>query len=155
LQGGFGRLWNSSAAIQERIGCPIRGEAPGPAAEQVFEGGTMYWWGPTQQIYVLSGGSTGRWSPFPNTWQEGDQQLPLDPPAGYHAPIRGFGTVWRNNAAVQEYLGWGLGPERGLTGVYQSFDGGAMLYSTALNDDEPRIYVLFDDGTYTTYSDVP
>lgn len=153
LQGGFGRLWESSETIQARLGCPLRGETPGPAAEQIFETGTMYWWGSNQQIFVLDGGRSGTWTTYPNTWQEGEEQTPLEPPPPLVAPVRGFGKVWRNNPAVSEALGWGERPESGLTGVYQRFEDGTMLFSPAINGHEPQIYVLFADGSFTIFPD--
>ena len=69
LDGGFGTLWRGEQGLQERLGCPIRGETVGAAAEQVFENGTMYWWSGNQQIYILTAGVG--WSQYPNTYSEG------------------------------------------------------------------------------------
>ena len=153
MQGGFGTLWHSDTRIQTALGCPLRVEVAGRAAEQVFESGMMYWWKASQQIYVLEGGQSGRWSIYPNTYLEGEELTPLDPPPGAYAPVRGFGKVWRENPSVGNGLGWGVGPEIGLTGVYQRFEHGVMLYSFAVNDHERQIYVLFPNGSYTTYPD--
>ena len=152
-EGGFGKLWRTNERIQAQLGCPLRAESAGPAAEQIFETGTMYWWDANQQIYVLAGGSSGQWSVYADTWSEGEELKPLSPPPGLYAPVRGFGKVWRNYPAVSDALGWGLQPEVPLTGVYQRFQHGTMLYSWELNDHGRQIYVLFADGSYTTYPD--
>ncbi len=153
LQGGFGTLWKTSQRVQAALGCPIRGEIAGPAAEQVFETGTMYWWSGNQQIYVLTGRSSGHWSVYPNTYREGEDLTVLSPPAGFYAPVRGFGKVWRDNPAVSDALGWGEGPEAGLTGVYQRFANGTMLYAFAANGHGRQIYVLYDNRAFATYPD--
>lgn len=153
MEGGFGTLWTSDTRIQAALGCPLRAEVAGRAAEQVFESGLMYWWKANQQIYVFEGGETGRWSIYPNTYREGEELIALDPPPGLYEPVRGFGKVWRENPSIGNTLGWGTGPEIGLTGVYQRFEHGTMLYSFAVNGHERQIYVLFPNGSYTIYPD--
>ncbi len=153
MQGGFARLWKTNARVRTGLGCPLRGESPGQAAEQVFESGTMYWWGQNQQIYVLSGTRGGSFSVYPNTWREGEELAELDPPSGLHAPVRGFGKVWRNYPAVNDALGWGLRPEAAIKGVFQRYEKGTMLWSPAANGHGARIYVLFSDGSFAVYPD--
>jgi hypothetical protein len=151
VQGGFGVLWTDNTRVQARLGCPLRAEAAGPATEQTFENGTMYWWGATQQIYVLL--HSKRWSQYPNTWHEGEILEPLTPHEGLYAPERGFGKVWRTYPAVSDGLGWAEAPEQGQTGVYERFEHGTMLYSPRLNGHGAQIYVLYSDGTFATYPD--
>jgi uncharacterized protein with LGFP repeats len=152
LDGGFGALWRSDQGLQERLGCPIRGETAGAATEQVFENGTMYWWSGNQQIYILAAG--GGWSQYPNTYSEGeDLGEPLTPPPGLFPPERGFGKVWRTTPAIERSLGWAKAPEVPLTGVYQRFANGTMLYSWNINEHGPQIYVLLSDGSVGIYPD--
>lgn len=121
--------------------------------EQVFEGGTMYWWGDSGQIFVLSGGNSGRWSQYPDTWLEGEELSPLSPPAGMFSAERGFGKVWRSFPGVGDALGWAQQPEAQITGLYQRFEGGTMLYAPAINGHIDQIYVLFGDGAFAIHPD--
>ncbi len=150
---GFGKLWSSDGSIQAKLGCPVQPEGAGPAAEQVFENGLMYWWSPSQQIFVLAGEGSGEWSVFPNTYADGEQQTLLTPPLGAYSPERGFGEVWRNYPALGNAIGWGKAPELALTGVHQRFERGLMLYSWELNGHPRQIYVLFNNGRFVTYPD--
>lgn len=148
-------MWNGNASVQAALGCPLDTEAPSVAAEQLFQRGLMYWLGAIQRMYVLTPAGSGAWSTYPNTYQEGEDLQPLDPPPGLYAPERGFGKLWRSNTGVSDALGWGTAPEAPMTGVYQRFEGGTMLYSQAINGHSHRIYVLFADGSFATYKDVP
>ena len=150
---GFGTLWSRERSVQAQLGCPVQPEQSNPVVEQVFENGLMYWWGPSQQIFVLTGEGSGMWSAFPNTYTDGADQTPLTPPLGGYAPERGFGEVWRNYPAVSDALGWGRAPELPLMGVYQRFEHGIMLYSWQLNGHPRQIYVLFNNGSFVTYPD--
>ncbi len=147
LTGGFGRLWTSNSMVRGRLGCPVDEERVGPAAEQIFERGLMYWWSGNDEIYALmeiGGPGTGMWARWLNTWREGEPLAPRTPPPGLHAPQRGFGKVWREQGEVESRLGWARAPETGLTGVFQPFERGVMLYSWAINGHGPQIYVLYD-----------
>jgi hypothetical protein len=105
-----------------------------------------------QQIYVLANGVG--WSQYPNTYREGDDLGdPLSPPPGYFAPVRGFGKVWRTTPAVESSLGWGTTPEAPMTGVYQRFERGTMLYAWNVNGHGRQIYVLFGDGSFDVFPD--
>jgi hypothetical protein len=57
--------------------------------------------------------------------------------------VRGFGKVWRSEAAVRERLGWATAREQGITAQVQRFERGTMLWVNGL------IYVLIEepDGT--------
>lgn len=153
MQGGFYQIWKTQPSIRASLGCPLRAESAGQAAEQVFETGTMFWWGPTQRIYVLAGKRAGAFGVYPNTWREGEELSKLNPPAGLYGPVRGFGKVYRNYPAVQDELGWGVRPEAAVTGVYQPFEKGAMLWLPAGNGHGAQIYVLSAGGRFTLYPD--
>lgn len=154
LTGGFGRLWNRELRVRTALGCALSAEAPSAAAEQIFERGMMYWVGATQRFYVFTPKLTGAWSTYPNNYSDGEELPPLEPPPGLYAPVRGFGKLWRSYPSISDAVGWGTAPEAAMTGVYQRFEGGTLLYSQAVNGHAARIYALFGDGTYATYIDV-
>lgn len=99
-------------------------------AEQLFEGGRMYWLQPTGQIWVLvvTGEGRGTWSIYPDTFVEGDPEsdASIVPPDGFLQPERGFGRLWRDVPAVRESLGWGVTPEFGYTSNYEYHAGGSV-----------------------------
>jgi hypothetical protein len=109
------------------------GNATGAAYDETFsvepfETGYMYYVKSTGKIYVLS--NTGvQLSIYQNTWNEGDPggDLVTGPRANTFQPKRGFGKVWRENAVVQQALGYATADERGYTGEAQFFDRGLLI----------------------------
>jgi hypothetical protein len=63
----------------------------------------------------------GRFEKYPDTWTESepDRDPSIVPPAGLYQPIRGFGKLWRTNAAVRDRLGWATAPEQGFHTLWQ------------------------------------
>jgi hypothetical protein len=109
------------------------GNATGTAYDETFsvepfESGYMYYVKSTGKIYVLS--NTGvQLSIYQNTWNEGDPggDLVAGPRANVFQPKRGFGKVWRENAVVQQALGYATADERGYGGRAQYFDRGLLI----------------------------
>lgn len=107
--------------------CPHWEATTSPAADGAFQHGRMVWLqeiraGSTainNQILVLY--EDGSWVQFDDTWSEGQPESDpgIVPPAGLYQPIRGFGKLWRDNAAVRDKLGWALAPEQGYTATWQ------------------------------------
>lgn len=100
-------------------------------AEQVFQGGRMFYLRPVERIWVMidpedagDDDMAGEWLFFEDTWEEGQMEFDesITAPDGLHQPIRGFGKLWRENEAIREALGWALDPEIGHTARYQFFD---------------------------------
>jgi eukaryotic-like serine/threonine-protein kinase len=156
LAGGFARVWEASEELQLRIGCPTRPEVGGDIAEQSFQRGSMYYFGPLELIYSIDGGDEGLWRQFP----QGDLLgLPTPTPApapdgGLLIPIGGFGLVWGTYGEVRESLGFATGPENGpLPGARQPFERGTMLWSSNGLGRGPTVYVLYNDGTFERYAD--
>jgi hypothetical protein len=130
--------YNRDAALRERLGCPLSGGTPvALMAVQPFERGVMVWRGDVRQIYALA--NSGQFWQVADSWNEG---MPADDPAfsappGVIQPVRGFGLVWRNNAAIREALGWGTQPESSASGFWQDFERGALLSTGG------AVYALF------------
>lgn len=144
---GFGRVWSTQRNVSSRLGCPTATEVSIWAAEQLFQGGYMFWRDDTDTIYVIY--NNGTWQSFADTWAPGEPESDpaVVPPSGLFQPRRGFGKVWRNNPAVRSTLGWALREERGFHGAAQSFNGGTMLWSNVRG-----IHVLYNDGRWERYN---
>lgn len=91
------------------------------AAAQPFEHGRMLWLdggvdgdgvARADMIFVLY--ADGTLTAFLDTWREGDPLYDptIIPPAGFYQPVRGFGRVWREEAAVRDKLGWATAEEQ-------------------------------------------
>ncbi|NDJ61576.1 MAG: hypothetical protein GYB67_10655 [Chloroflexi bacterium] len=111
-------------------GFPTPIAQPIQVAEQLFEGGRMFWIQPTNEIWVLivnqDGG--GSWSIYQDTFSEDDPIIaPSEsPPEGLFQPERGFGKVWVENDAVRQSLGWAVTPEFGYVSQYEYYFGGSV-----------------------------
>lgn len=99
-------------------------------AEQVFEGGRMFWLQPTQQIWVMIVEAEGRgdWQIFEDTFEDGESEFDPEivPPEGMSQPERGFGKLWRENPDLREALGWAVTPEFGFVTAYEYHAGGSL-----------------------------
>lgn len=136
-QGGFATIYNRDAALKQALGCPVSAAVAINSAVQQFDTGRMVWASqfadaPTKMIYVVYNNNT--YQRYTDSWFEG-----ADPestgeiaPAGRMTPIRGFGKVWHNNAAVKNGLGWAAGPEAGTPGQIQRFERGEMLFVASI-----------------------
>jgi len=130
-----------------RLGCPADAGAELHLAGQRFERGLMLWRSDTRQIYALAsddGGNT--WAVYADTWEEGrpDRDPGLAPPADREQPIRGFGTVWREQlGGPQSAVGWAVAGEQAYGGTAQAFSGGLLI-----TGPDGRAYALFGDGSW-------
>lgn len=132
-------------------------------AEQVFEGGRMFYLQPVDRIWVLfydeDTRDSGTWAVYENQWVEGMPEI--DPsiivPDGYVQPRRGFGMLWRNNPDVREALGFALDPEIGFESHY-TFTQGAIRVVDGVVVVEAGVHTLlsyygalftFDEPTMT------
>ncbi len=129
----------------EREGFPPVTEAEVQVAEQVFEGGRMFWVQPVNQIWVLetTGEGQGTWTVYEDTYSEGEPATDpnIEAPEGLIQPERGFGKLWRENPTVRDILGWAVTPEFGFVSTYRYIPGGEVV------DGEyapgPGFHVLF------------
>jgi len=114
-------------------------------AEEVFEGGRMFWVEPTQQIWVMiiEGEGRGTWGVYEDTFVEGEPEFDpsLLPPDGMYQPERGFGKLWRENEEIRDALGWAVTPEFGYTSRYEYHPGGEVVNGQFV--PAPGYHVLF------------
>lgn len=102
--------------------CPASPALVTEGAEEPFERGTMLWVKAQDRIYVLfDDGQQPRWSAYEDEWDEGEPTMDpaIEPPPGFHQPVRGFGLVWREQSTVRERLGWAVDQERGYETMVQ------------------------------------
>lgn len=103
--------------------CPAAPAQISTQAEQTFEHGRMIWVDTLDRIFVVfEDDRIPTWAQYPDNFLEGDPESDetLVPPPGLQQPIRGFGTIWRNNPRVQERLGWATTSEIAFEGMYQA-----------------------------------
>lgn len=132
---------NAFAGIDANLGCPVDGGTGTTLVTQIFERGRMFW-RDTRQIIVLGNNNTF-WR-VTDSWNEGipDSDPNLNPPAGLQQPVRGFGLVWRDNAAFRDTLGWAQGGEFPISSTWQEFEGGTLFVG-----DNNQTYVIPAGGT--------
>jgi hypothetical protein len=125
-------------------------------AEQVFEGGRMFWLQPSRQIWVMveNGEFAGNWYVFDDTFVDGEMEFDasLAPPEGFLQPVRGFGKVWRDQTQLREALGWAIANEFGYVSGYEYHPGGA-LNDRGLYEAEPGYHILFSQTNQQIYFD--
>ena len=65
--------------------------------------------------------ANGWFERHPDTWATGQPESDpnLIPPTHMQQPIRGFGTLWRENPQIRERLGWATDQEYGYPGQWQ------------------------------------
>jgi hypothetical protein len=160
-EGVFLAIWQSDAARQAVLGCPISNHPRiEPAAWEVqtayqpFEHGAMIWsdhigWYEKPIIYVLYDDGTfeGVDDTFdPNTDPTSGGETP---PASLFEPILGFGKVWHERPDVRAALGWATAEETPGAGRFQLFTGGNMIW---LSQRGETVVLLFDSSTYAIES---
>lgn len=144
-QGLWGSTWEGDAALQRALGY-ARTEEPGalPAAYQFFERGVMLWRSDDGMIYALL--NNGTWSAHEDTFVEGEPER--DPniftPGSTLQPERGFGKLWRGDAALKEAIGWGTAEEQGVTAQLQEFERGFAIRVQGME------YFVIDGGAWRT-----
>ena len=115
-------------------------------AEQIFEGGRMFWLQPTRQIWVMvvSREGAGEWYVYEDFFEEGDLEFDpniVPPDEDFKQPIRGFGRLWRDNTLVRQLLGWATTDEFGFVTRYEYHP--AIQYVDGQYESAPGQHVLF------------
>lgn len=157
-QGGFGNIYQGDAAIQTALGCPLTGATAGSSAYQPFQNGVMFWVSslgsqPQPVIYALF--NNGTYQRFNDTFVEGVDPSSggATPPEGLIEPVRGFGKVWRDSAAVHDTLGWATAGESGGSVQVQVFERGEMIYISQTG--QTYILVTGAPGTWSARTGGP
>lgn len=172
LKGGFQKLY---PAVQTRLGCPTAPQSGASFTYQVFQKGSMLYYQQTGRIYVFY--NFGGWASYRATGPVAVQatNTPSAPPSsspngspnaspgptggGTSAPAnasgcsftpRGsFGTLWRNNQAVQSSLGCPTGQDNSTSaGIGQTFSRGLMLFNPLAG--LPYL-VVYNDGGFQAF----
>lgn len=145
---GFGLVYNTHPDVAARLGCASATEIGAGSTRQTFEHGLMIRRDDVRQIFVIKG--DGTWAVFPDTYQDGEALADVGPaPAGRLVPAHGFGKLWREQAGLRQALGWATGPEQGVSGAYEDFAAGRMLWTS-----DRTIYALYSDGTWRSFADL-
>ena len=153
---GPGKIWNDNIAARRQLGCPAdEGGRTVTVAQQTFERGQMFdvivpgaaGQPPQKTIYVLfDDGSVQRYT---DTYVDGSPEpTPSEqPPTGFLTPLRGFGTVWRDNPQVRQRLGWAAQAEQVFSDSLRiQFDRGLALTPTS---GRPEVFIIYDDKGMT------
>ncbi len=138
------------------------------AAAQRFQQGTMIWLEEPGRYYIL------RDAPLYEDSERNKLDLINDPleitgdtssefqaPEGLHAPVSGFGLVWRGDIAqspgFHEQLGWGLAPEFGYDAILQCDNaapsGGRSWQTCYLKGPGDEVIMLHPLGGWQLWSE--
>lgn len=129
--------------------CPLNAPSASQGVFQMFQNGFMIWVGQVDAIYVLyHDQSQPRWQVFKDFFDEGmpedDPAYAIAPSAGLWQPRRGFGMLWRSNAAVRQRIGWGTEQwERPYSVMVQTGSDGTLF----VNDPNGGIFAIVAGGS--------
>jgi len=131
----------------DSLGCPVAVQERVWSAEQIFEGGRMFWRQGRDDAFVLFNAGS-KMVISADVYNEGEPddacpELGLAP-AGYFKPLRGFNRQWCRNPEVREQLGWALANEVGYETVWQSFE-----HADVVKSNDGHIFVLSHDGSWS------
>lgn len=116
--------------------CPLYEPAASNGVFQEFENGYMVWVGSQDAIYVLYNDAVQpRWQVFRDYFNEGMPEESPEyadaPREGTWQPRRGFGLLWRDNAAVRNRIGWAVQEwEQPYSVQVQTGNDGTIFIST-------------------------
>lgn len=90
--------------------CPMNIPNATNGVYQTFQNGLMVWVMSQDAIYVMyNDASFPRWQVFRDYFEEGMPETAPEydnAPPNLYQPRRGFGMLWRSNAAVRDRIGW-------------------------------------------------
>lgn len=135
--------------------CPLNPPTASQGVFQSFQNGYMVWAQSLDAIYVLYNDPvTPRWQVFRDFFQEGMPERTSEydnaPGPGLWQPRRGFGLLWRNNAAIRQRIGWAtIEWEIPYSTQLQTADDGTIFVS----QPGPAVFALMPNGiTWNQYS---
>jgi hypothetical protein len=155
-QGVFGAIYQGDPNLSAALGCPLANNASSVgSAYQPFQNGLMIWVSslgaqPQPAIYALY--NNGTYQRFNDTFQDGVDPASggASPPGGLLEPVRGFGKVWREQAAVRDTLGWATSGENGGTAQVLMFERGEMVSVAQIG--QTYILITGAPGTWSARS---
>lgn len=115
--------------------CPLSAPLASQGVYQAFQNGYMIWVGSQGAIYVFYNDAVlPRWQVFRDEFREGmaesDSAYDSAPAGNLWQPRRGFGMLWRNNAAIRSRIGWAVEQwERPFSVQIQTAADGALFIS--------------------------
>lgn len=152
-QGVMGAIYQSDAALQAALGCPLAAAAfPVGGAYQQYQNGRMIWVAslgaqPQPAIYALL--NDGTYQRLNDTFIDGvdPESVGSVPPEGLLEPRRGFGKAWRENPPVRDRIGWAAGPEMPTGAQVLPFERGEMIAVDGLG--QTFVFVSGAPGTWS------
>ena len=156
VHGKLEHLWD-----YDSYGCP---EAEGVilwSSWQPFQTGHMIWRENDDAVFVFVNGSS--WDRHDDDWDDQTYtSVRGTAPAGFQAPVRGFGYLWENSDDIYGDLGWATAGERGFCAVFQAYADGFLMvsdqvasckegHSNSATEIDFALHSLsaLDDGTWT------
>jgi len=140
---GFTTLYQNDKTLQAALGCPQSAVVAVDSVTLPFENGFMIWsfsLADQQRKVIYALFNNGTYLRTDDTWSSVAD--PADTgevaPAGKKAPTRGFGKLWKLNAAVRGGLGWALTDEAATRAQIQRFERGELLYVASTD----QIYIF-------------
>ncbi|MGC9349995.1 MAG: serine/threonine protein kinase [Anaerolineae bacterium] len=137
----FVRAWKETDG---QIGCNTSRPWVTEIAEQLFEGGWMYWRKDIDRIYVVFG--NGTWRQYEHSWTTDndafscpDDNTPAQNPP---TPIMGFGEVWCTQSGVRSSLGKATRAEVYYDATLQTFELGHMM------ETKSGIWSFYNNGRW-------
>lgn len=150
LSGAFKEVFDADADTRVKLGCAIAALDSGAAVNQLYAGGTLFWWSKTNTIFALLGGTNGHYRVFT---AEQTAALPAAPtPVADTSPVRGFGRIYFGVPEIRAALGVSLSVEHAINGKMQQFQKGRMILSTGQDGLADTVFVLYNNGAFESFA---
>ncbi len=141
IDGRIIRIWETQAAVRQRLGCPIQEMYGFYGTLQLFEKGAMYRQPDIAAVWaIVPQGTVGRYY-----YVEAPPPLitPLEPSSDGIVPSGDFGSVWTMVAGLPDRIGLGITDEQEIAMAVQRFDTGTFLVDASSG----QAFALAVDGT--------
>jgi len=128
--------------------CPLNPPVVTPGSFLQFQNGFMLWVEQQDAIYVLyDSANLPRWQVFNDAFVEGMADTDpayINPPPYTWQPRRGFGLLWRGQAALRDRLGWAVIEWETPFDVQVQIGSGGTIY---MNEPRGGIFSLTAGGS--------